>query len=64
MLCTMKKVYSEYENIYKNKLDDEFIIYFDDLDFDGVKKAAFAIKKTYHLTFLTLAFLNLKLTVG
>ncbi len=38
-------VYSEYINIYKNMLDEKFIIYFDDLEFDGVMNAAHKIKE-------------------
>ena len=29
-------VFQEYENLIKNNLDDEFILYFDDLDFEGL----------------------------
>lgn len=55
-------VYSEYENIYKNMLDDEFIIYFDDLDFDGVKKAAFAIKKDLSSYIPNISFFEFKVS--
>lgn len=37
-------VYSEYENIYKNLLEDKFIIYFDDLDFPEIKKTVKKIR--------------------
>lgn len=37
-------VYSEYENIYKNLLEDKFIIYYDDLDFPEIKKTVKKIR--------------------
>lgn len=43
-LHTEQGVYSEYELIYKDRLDKNFIIYFDDLDFPGVKNAVLKIK--------------------
>lgn len=38
-------VFSEYKNIYFNQLSENFIIYYDDFEFQGVKQAALNIKK-------------------
>ena len=39
-LHTPEGVMSEYENIISKKLDSEFILYFDDLDFPGLQEVA------------------------
>lgn len=39
-LHTPEGVFSEYENIISNKLDSDFILYFDDLDFPGLFSTA------------------------
>ena len=38
-------VFQEYENLIKNNLDDEFILYFDDLDFEGLDTT---VQNIYH----------------
>tara|TARA_Y100000389_G_scaffold93519_1_gene90200 strand:- start:543 stop:1388 length:846 start_codon:yes stop_codon:yes gene_type:complete len=44
-LHTPEAIRSEYEHIIKNILSDDFIIYYDDLDFDGLEKEFYEIKK-------------------
>ena len=55
-------VMSEYENIIKGNLDDEFILYFDDLDFPGLEKTVDFIfsdlKKEYNKIFRTTFYIN------
>ena len=55
-------VMSEYENIIKGNLDDEFILYFDDLDFPGLEKTVNFIysdlKKEYDKLFFTTFYIN------
>ena len=55
-------VMSEYENIIKGNLDDEFILYFDDLDFPGLEKTVDFIytdlKKEYNKIFFTTFYVN------
>ena len=55
-------VMSEYENIIKGNLDDEFILYFDDLDFPGLEKTVNFIysdlKKEYNKLFFTTFYIN------
>ena len=55
-------VMSEYENIIKGKLDTEFILYFDDLDFPGLEKTLNLIysdmKKEYKNIYLTTFYVN------
>ena len=38
-------VFQEYENLIANNLDDEFILYFDDLDFEGLDTT---VQNIYH----------------
>ena len=60
-LHTKEGVMSEYQNIIKNKLNDEFILYFDDLDFPELLTTASEIyrdlqgnqNKIYFTTFKT-----------
>ena len=55
-------VISEYKNIIKGNLDDEFILYFDDLDFPGLEKTVNFIysdlKKEYNKLFYTTFYIN------
>ena len=44
-LHTEDGVLEEYKNIIKNNLSENFVLYFDDLDFPGVDKAAREIFK-------------------
>ena len=42
-LHTPEGIWSEYENIISKKIDKEFILYFDDLDFPGLEKTAIKV---------------------
>jgi len=53
-------VYSEFENIYKDILDDEFIIYYDDLDFPGLKDTVREIKERLSESYEPLNFYTFK----
>lgn len=53
-------VYSEYENIYKNILDDKFIIYFDDLDFPEIKNTVKKIRLDLLKSHKTINFYTFK----
>lgn len=55
-------VFQEYENLIKNNLDDEFILYFDDLDFEGldttVQNIYHELKKEYKNLYFTTFYVN------
>ena len=53
-------VYSEFENIYKDLLDEKFIIYYDDLDFPGLKKTVEKIKVELSKSYDSLNFYTFK----
>ena len=53
-------VYSEFENIYKDLLDEKFIIYYDDLDFPGLKKTVEKIKVELSKSYNSLNFYTFK----
>jgi len=42
-LHTPEGILSEYENIISEKIDEEFILYFDDLDFPGLEETAIKV---------------------
>ncbi len=42
-LHTPEGIWSEYENIISKKIDKEFILYFDDLDFPGLEETAIKV---------------------
>lgn len=53
-------VYSEFENIYKDSLDSEFIIYYDDLDFPGLKNTVKEIRRELIKSFEFINFYTFK----
>ena len=53
---TKEGILSEYENIIKGKLNNKFILYYDDLDFPELENAAIQVFKKLQINFENLSF--------